>query len=169
MDNLTLPPVTMNLVNAGLAAGTTTTVTVGTAPTGIVIGGKFGATTLSASANQSIEPTTDANTGLAFATIPINSAACLLLGINAAGTLVGALGPVVPTETGVTTTVGAFINAPQFPAVPDTMCPVAYTLIRVAPSLTAGFIAGSTQWAASGASCTTFKNICTLPSRPQIA
>lgn len=169
MDNLNLPPVTVNLVNAGLAAGTTTTTTVGTAPTGIVIGGKFGTTTLSASANQSITPTTDATTGVTFATIPVNSAACLLLGINAAGTLVGALGPVVTTETGVTTTVGAFLNAPQFPATPNDFCPVAYTLIRVAPSLTAGFIVGSTQWAASGASCTTFANIATLPGRPQIS
>ena len=169
MDILTQVPLTLNTVNAGLVAGTTTTVTVTLAPTGIVIGGKFGTVTLSASGNQSIEPTVDANTGVAFAAVPINSAACLLLGINAAGTLVGALGPVVPTETGVTTTVGAFINAPQFPAIPSNFCPVAYTLIRVAPSLTAGFIVGSTQWAASGASCTTFKNICTLPDRPQIA
>ncbi|MEI6569513.1 MAG: hypothetical protein WCR20_22735, partial [Verrucomicrobiota bacterium] len=110
MDILTQVPLTLNTVNAGLVAGTTTTVTVTLAPTGIVIGGKFGTVTLSASGNQSIEPTVDANTGVAFAAVPINSAACLLLGINAAGTLVGALGPVVPTETGVTTTVGAFIN-----------------------------------------------------------
>lgn len=168
MDTLAQVPLTINLVNAGLAAGTTTTTTVGTAPV-VAINGKFGTTTLSASANQSITPTLDANTGVAFATIPINSCAALVLGVNAAGTLVGALGTIIPTNPGVTTTVGTFINAPSFPAIPDDFCPMAYTIIRVAPSGTAGFTVGSTQWAASSMSCTTFKNVCTLPGRPQIA
>ena len=168
MDLLAQVPLTLNHVNAGIVIGTTNTLTVTTAPV-ISIRGVFGTTTLSASSNQSITPTTDAVTGVTFATILPNTCACLLLGLNAAGTMVGALGTAIPTETGVTTTVGAFINAPQFPAVPNDFCPIAYTIIRVAPSGTTGFIVGSTSWAATSMSCTTIKNISTLPARPVIA
>ena len=171
MDMLQAVPLTINLVNAGLAAGTTITTTVGTAPV-VAINGKFGTTTLSASANQSITPTLDANTGVAFATLTKNTAATIVFGVNAAGTLVAAQGTAVPTEVGVTTAVGAFITAPPFPAIPDDFAPLAYTVVRVAPSST-GFTCGaaSNPWTGtpSYATCSTFKNISTLPSRPQIA
>ena len=159
---------TLNHVNAGLAAGTTTTMTVGVAPL-VSLGGKFGTTTLSASANQAITPTLDAVTGVAFAPVLPNTCAAIVFGVNAAGTMQAVQGAASPTNAGVTTTVGTFLTAPQWPAIPDTMVPMAYTIVRAAPSLTGGFIAGSTQWAASGASCTTFANISTLPDRPQVA
>jgi hypothetical protein len=167
MDLLQTIPLTINLSNAGAVAGTTNTFTT-TATTSCAIKGKF-ATTLGALTNSATTPTTDLNTGATFVTIPPNYAAAVVFGTNAAGALKGVQGPLTATETGVTTTVGAFAAAPQFPTIPDDFCPIAYTVIRAAPSLTAGFIVGSTSWAASGASCTTFKNICTLPDRPQIA
>lgn len=158
---------TLGFVDTGAVAGTTNTFTTTAASAGI-INGKFG-TALGVLTNSATTPTTDANTGTTFVNIPSNYCAAVVFGVNAAGTLVGVQGPLTATQTGVTTTVGAFIMAPQFPPLPDDFLPIAYTVIRAAPSLTAGFTVGSTSWAASGASCTTFKRIGALPNRPQIA
>jgi hypothetical protein len=172
MDSLALGALQyFNHINAGLVAGTTNTITVTTAPS-VSIGGKFGTTTISASGNQAITPTLDANTGVAFTTLTKNTCAAIVFGVNAAGTLVGVQGTAIPTETGVTTTVGAFINAPQFPALPADFCPLAYTVVRIAPSST-GFTCGaaSNPWTGtpSYATCSTFDNVSILPQRPQIS
>ena len=171
MDILQQVPVTQNFVNAGLVAGTTNTLT-STATTVCSINGKF-STGLSALTNSATTPTTDANTGLAFPALVSTTAAggqtaCLLFGITAAGAIRMCQGPIIPTELGVTTTAGAFINAPQFPAVPDNFTPIAYTIVRTSPT-GSSFTAGTTSWAASGITCSTFQNIATLPGRPQIA
>ncbi len=164
---LLLNGLTFNPVNANAVAGTTNTFTTTVATTPI-INGKF-TTALGVLTNSATTPTTDANTGLAFPAILPNTCAAVVFGTNAAGTLKAVQGPATATVTGVTTTVGAFIQAPQFPNLPDDFCPFAYTIVRVAPSLTAGFVLGTTSWAASSVSCTTFKNIAALPNRPQIS
>lgn len=166
MDMLQAIPLTLNLVNAGAVAGTTNTFTT-TAATVSVNKGKFVAA-ISTLTNSATTPTTDLNTSATFDAILPNTCAAVVFG-NSGGTLKAVQGPAIATETGVTTTVGAFINAPQFPPIPDGFVPFAYTIIRSAPSLTAGFTVGSTSWAASGASCTTFQNVMCLPDRPQIA
>jgi len=166
MDYLQTVPLTY-APYAGAVAGTTNTFTTTVALRGSLAGKYTG--NLAVLTNSATTPTTDANTGTTFEPILPNTCAAVVFGINAAGTLVAVQGQSQPTETGVTTTVGAFINAPQFPAIPDNFVPFAYTIVRAAPSLTAGFVLGSTSWAASGASCTTFANISTLPARPQIA
>lgn len=167
MELLTQAPLTINTVFAGAVAGTTNTFTT-TVAIRPVINGKFAAQ-LGVLTNSATTPTVDVNTGTTFAPVLPNTAVAVVFGVNAAGTLVAVQGSPTATETGVTTTVGAFVLPPQFPSIPENFCPIAYTLVRAAPSLTAGFILGSTSWAASGASCTTFANICTLPARPQIA
>lgn len=167
MDKHALGSMTFNPTNGGCVAGSTNTWTNAAAITPC-IAGKYGVTMAIQSA-QSVTPTTDANTGVAFPAIMPNTTAAVVFGVNAAGTLVAVQGVAIPTETGVTTTVGAFIDAPQFPAIPDNFCPCAYTIVRVAPSGTSGFTLGTTQWAASSMSCTTFQNIAVLPARPQIA
>ena len=156
---------TINISNAGFVAGTTSTYTT-TATTVFAINGKFG-TTLAAQPNTA-SPTLDANTGVAFTAITSNNCACLVWGTNLAGTIAVCQGPSVATAAGVTTTVGAFIAAPQFPALPEDFCPMAYQIVRVSPT-GATFTMGSTSWAASGITCTVMKNISTLPDRPQIA
>ena len=169
MDTLAQIPLTLNLVNSGCVAGSNGAWTNSVA-TVCSIAGKF-ATVLATNSDQAETPTLDSNTGVAFPPILPNTCACVVFGVNAAGspTVLAVQGTALPTEVGVTSTVGAFINAPQFPAIPNDFCPIAYTVVRCAPSLIAGFILGSTYWAASGASCTTFQNICTLPARPQIS
>jgi hypothetical protein len=132
MDNFIQQfPTTQNLVNAGLVAGTTSTYTT-TATTSCVINGKFG-TQLTAQTNTA-SPTTDANTGAVFTALTANQATVLVWGINAAGAIKLCQGTIVPTETGVTTTAGAFITAPNFPVTPDDFCPIGYQLVRTSPT-----------------------------------
>ena len=156
---------TINLANAGFVAGTTSTYTT-TVTTAFSINGKFG-TTLGAQTNTA-SPTLDANTGVAFTPILANNCACLVWGTNLAGTIAVCQGPSVATAAGVTTTVGAFIAAPQFPSLPEDFCPMAYQIVRVSPT-GSSFTTGVTNWTASGITCTVMKNISTLPDRPQIA
>lgn len=156
---------TINLVNAGFVAGTTSTYTT-TATTECVINGKF-ATGLSAQTNTA-SPTTDAATGAAFVALTDNQATVLVWGVNAAGEIQLAQGTIVPTETGITTTAGAFRDVPQFPRLPDDFCPTAYCLVRTAPSAS-DWTPGTSSWAATGVTTSTFQNISTLPDRPQTA
>lgn len=160
-----LAGLTLNFTNAGFVAGTTSTYTT-TVTTAFCIDGKFG-TTLGAQTNTAT-PTTDATTGAAFVALSTNKTCTLVFGTNLAGTSKMIQGPIIDTYAGVTTTVGAFREAPQFPALPDDFCPMAYTVVRTAPSASA-WTPGSSNWTASGVSCTTFKNVATLPSRPQIS
>ena len=156
---------TVNQVSAAFVLGTTSTYTT-TVTTSAVINGLFG-TTLGAQTNTA-SPTVDATTGVAFVPLTANQATVLVWGVNAAGAIKLAQGQIVPTETGVTTTAGAFITAPGFPALPDDFCPIAYNLVRTSPTGSA-FTAGTTQWAASGITCSVAKNVHTLPARPVIA
>jgi hypothetical protein len=164
MDQLSLPPVTFNHANAGLVAGTTSTYTT-TLATSCSIGGKF-ATALAAQTNTA-SPTTDATTGVAFLPVRANETCCLLWGVNNAGQIRLAQGPIIPTEPGAGTAVGAFLLAPQFPMTPDDFCPIGYQIVRVSPT-GASFTPGTTAWAASGITCSVIRNISTLPGRPQI-
>ena len=167
MDTLAQRPITFNHLNAGLTlTGSATTYTTA-ANTSTSIDGKF-STVLSSGANAS--PTTDAVTGAAFVAVTANKCCCLVWGVNASGAIKLAQGPIIDTYVGVTTTVGAFLNAPQFPPIPDNFCPIAYTLVRVSPTgSTFTPVTGSKNWDASGISCTTPQNVSVLPSRPQIA
>lgn len=156
--------VTQNYVNAGLTAGTTSTYTT-TATTNAAIRGYFG-TGLTAQTNTA-SPTTDVNTGAAFVSMGVNKATVLVWGVNAAGAIQVVQGTIVDTATGVTTTAGAFITAPQFPVIPDDFCPIGYSLHRTAPSAST-WTPGTSAWAASGVT-SVFRNVSTLPERPQIA
>jgi hypothetical protein len=155
--------VTMNLVSAAMVAGTTSTYTT-TVTTAGVINGKF-MTTIAAQTNTAT-PTTDASTGLAFTALAPNQTCVMVLGQNLAGTIKMVQGPIIATLAGVTTTVGALINDPQFPGLPNDFCPLAYTVVRTAPSA-AAWTPGTSSWTASGVSASTFQNVAMLPARPQ--
>lgn len=158
-----LEGLTLNHVSAALVLGTTSTYTT-TVTTTVSINGKFG-TTLGAQTNTAT-PTTDASTLAAFVPLTANQATVIVFGVTAAGAIAMMQGSIVPTEIGVTTTAGAFINAPQFPAIPETVCPIAYCLVRTSPTGSA-FTAGTTSWTASGITSSTAVNISQLPNRPQ--
>lgn len=157
------PSVTLNLANAAMVAGTTSTYTTSNTTVGL-INGKF-VTTLAAQTNTA-SPTTDANTGLAFNALAPNQCCALVFGQNFAGAIKLVQGPIIATLPGVTTTVGALINEPQFPPLPNDFLPLAYTIVRTAPSA-AAWTPGTSSWTASGVSASTFQNIGQLPARPQ--
>lgn len=154
---------TINLVNAGLTSGTTSTYST-TAGTSHCINGIYG-TSLTTQTNAAT-PTTDVVTGTTFVGIKVNQGSVFVFGVNAAGAIKVAQGTVETTQTGVTTTAGAFINAPQFPNLPDDFCPIGYVLVRVAPSGST-WTFGSSNWNATGVTAA-FDNVCMLPDRPQI-
>jgi hypothetical protein len=168
-DNLQNLPLTLSLANTGLIAGTTNTLT-STVASVCSIGGKFAAA-LAVLTNSATTPTSDATSGALFSAVPLTSSAvagvgaALVFGVNAAGAIKCALGPPVALDgLGVTTTPANFIAAPQFPALPDDFCPIAYTLVRTTPSVPS-FTVGTSSWVNN---CTTFTKVCTLPARPQI-
>lgn len=155
---------TLSMVNAGIVAGTTSTYSVTTASKGI-INGKW-VTAVSSGSNVA-SPTTDVNTGEAFVAINDNEASVFVLGQNAAGTVQVAQGSIEKTQVGVTTTAGDFIQAPQFPMLPDDFMPLAYILIRAAPSASA-WTFGSSAFDATGIT-DAWVDIACLPDRPQIS
>ena len=157
------PSFTINFVSAAAVAGTTSTFT-STVTTNGTIAGKF-VTTLGAQTNAA-SPTVDWATGAAFVPLSPNQACTLVFGQNAAGTLKLVQGPVVNTLTGVTTTPGALLVVPQFPGLPADFLPLAYTVVKTAPSA-AVWTPGTSSWTASGVTASTFQNISVLPARPQ--
>ena len=163
MQGRKLEGLTLNHVSAAFVLGTTSTYTT-TVTTTSSFGGVFG-TTLGAQTNTA-SPTTDATTGVAFVALTANQATVLVWGVNQAGAIKLSQGSIVPTVVGVTTTAGAFINAPQWPAMPDDFCPIAYNLVRTSPTGNA-FTAGTTAWAASGITSSVARNLNgTVPERP---
>jgi hypothetical protein len=164
-DNLNFPQgITINLTPVtGLVAGATSTYTT-TVTTNAVINGKPTVALTAQTAQPT--PTLDATTGLAFNALAPNKCCSLVFGINAAGAIKMAQGPIIDTNVGVTTTVGALIRDPQFPPLPDDFCPLGYTVVRTAPSA-AAWIPGTGSWTASGVSASTFQAVAQLPNRPQ--
>lgn len=155
---------TINLAKSGITKGTTSTYTT-TATTVCSIRGKF-ATGLTAQTNTA-SPTTDAgNADAAFRALTDNQATVLVFGVNAAGEIKLAQGTIEPTEVGVTTTAGAFIHPPQFPALPTDFCPLGYLLVRTAPSA-ADFTPGTSNWTATGITASAVVEVTVLPDRPQ--
>ena len=160
-----LPSFTMGLNRTGLIRGTTSTYTTTVASAGII--NNRHVTSLGVQTNAAT-PTLDAVTGLAFPPLAANKATVLLLGQTAAGVIQMCQGSIVNTATGVTTTAGDFINAPQFPFQPDDFMVLGYLLVRTAPTA-ATFIAGTSSWTATGVTTTEFIQASGRPDRPVIA
>jgi hypothetical protein len=160
-----LPSLTIGTIKTGLIKGTTSSYTTTVTSAGM-INGKY-VTTLGAQTNTAT-PTTDATTGLAFPALSPNKATVIVIGQKAANTIQMCQGSIVPTQVGVTTTAGDFINAPQFPSLPDDFMVFGYALVRTAPDA-ASWIAGTGEWAASGVTTSQFVQCGVLPDRPQVS
>lgn len=163
MEHLTMRGLTMGTIKSGLVKGTgssyTTTVT-----TAGMINGKY-VTTLGAQTNTAT-PTVDASTGAAFVPLTDNKATVLVMGQTAAGAIAMCQGSIEDTQVGVTTTAGAFMNAPQFPTLPEDFMVLGYALVRTAPSAS-DWTPGTGEWAATGVTTSQFVQCGVLPSRPQ--
>ena len=155
---------TISFKATGLTKGTTSTYTT-TATSECSIDGKI-ATGLTAQTNTAT-PTTEARTAAAFIAQTDNTACAYVFGITAAGAIAVCQGPIEATETGVTTTAGAFKNRPQFPVLPDDFCPIGYLFVRTAPSA-ADFTFGTSSWTATGITASAVVEVDgQLPDRPQ--
>ncbi len=161
MDNLQFYPVTMSFMKATVAAGTTSTLS----STGTVYFSIRGKAYSHAALSNTATPTTDAVTGIAFVPIVTNFGALIVIGFNAAGTLVAAQGAVQALDA-----TGAFITSPQFPILPDNFCPIAYEIIKAGSTASAsGWIFGTSNQASVTGITYTIVDINTIPDRPQIS
>lgn len=127
------------------------------------IGGKMG--TAKTAVTDGATPTTDYNTGAAFLPIPVEDGCVFVWGLTSGGTVKLMQGSITDVRGGVTTTAGSFDVYPQFPTIPDDVCPFAYTIVKSAPSSSAWTI-GTSNWNATGMSVA-HVNISQLPDRPQ--
>jgi len=163
MDNLASVPLTLCLMTSALAAGTTTTIST-TGTTHFAIKGK--AYTKSAMTNAAT-PTTDANTGAAFVRVGTSEGSVYVVGLDKDGNVKVAQGSVVSLDSG-----GAFLQAPQFPVIPDTVCPIGYLVIKAGATAAAkasGWLFGTSNNSSVTGITYTFVSVIGIPDRPQIA
>jgi hypothetical protein len=176
MDVLGNAPFTGSLTKAGLAVGTTTTLTqtLGAADTAnlIVIKGK---TYSVAALSNTATPTTDWATGVAFLPVGVNFGSIFMVGFSAAGGLKAIQGQIVALDAS-----GNFLTAPQFGGTSPPgsapgaggsgdFCPIAYVTVKVG-STGAAWTFGTTNFAGPPTGVTfAFQDVCGWPDRAQIA
>ena len=125
----------IQLGKPGLAAGTTTTYTIGAAFNYAIAGQAYNKGT----ASNAASPTTDAITGAAFRALVADQACVFVFCVNAAGTVSVYAGPIVDwTDTTANSTVC------PLPAIPSTVAPFAAHTVQ-AGSTTSGTCAGVTS------------------------
>lgn len=107
-------------------------------------------------------PTTDAVTGKAFPSLTANHGSVMVWCYNASGNVRCVMGSIEDLDSS-----GNFQVAPQFPQIPDDLCPFAYQILKAGS--TAGTITfGTSNWNATGFT-NTIVNILALPARPQVS
>ena len=177
MDNLQSAPPTYCDTKAGLAAGTTSTLTQAlgagaTANVYCIRGKKYLAPALANTAT----PTADWATGTGFLPVLANKGSVFMVGFNAAGQLKAIQGQVVDLDAS-----GNFLTAPQFGALgpagsapgaggSNDFCPIGYILVQAGATAnnTTGWLFGTHNFTGvAGVTCT-FDDICAMLDRPQI-
>lgn len=161
MDQLSQVPLTLCLGKATLAAGTTSTLS----STGTLAFAIKGKAYSHAALSNTATPTTDATTGAAFVPIVTNMGAVIVIGFDAAGNLKASQGPAQALDVA-----GNFVVSPQFAAVPDTMCPIGWEVIKAGSTASAsGWVFGTNNQASVTGITYSFTDCVTLPERPQVS
>ncbi len=159
MDNLAQVPLPLCTTKAGLAVGTTTTLTTANTQLYAIKGKAY----TKAGVSNEATPTTDAITGAAFLPIAVNKAGVFVICRDSNSNLKAVQGEIVHyTEDGV------FDHAPQFPVVPDTLCPIGYELVKVISTGSTWTFGASNQASQTGIT-KVLVDLMTLPDRPQVA
>lgn len=159
MDPLQTGALTLCAGKAGIAAGTTTTLTSANA-IDYSINGK--AYTKAAVSNEAT-PTTDDVTGAGFKAITAGKGSVFVVMRNADGDLKVAQGSIEALDAA-----GNFVTAPQFAPVPANRCPFGYIVVKVKTG-GAAWTFGSSNLAGPPANTViTFVDIFTLPDRVQV-
>lgn len=161
--------------DAALAAGSTTTLSLGVAPYYCINGKAY-----TQAAVSNVQPSlVDLNTGDNVDGIPAGYGAVVVIGATSSEstTLRMVQGPLAPLNANSAAyTPGTFVDKPQFPSLPDNFCPFGYALVRVATDYTSGaeYVFGSSNTTATGAQnsaatahANTFVSLMTMPDRPQ--
>lgn len=146
---------------AGLAAGTTTTLTSANTMEFSIIGKSYKKT----AATNEATPTTDIVTGNAFLPIAAGYGSVFTVFRNTSGALKVGQGQVVPLDAN-----GAFINAPQFCPQLNDHAPYGYILVKAATGATT-WTFGSSNLAGPPSNVTITYVDCTggMPPRPQVS
>lgn len=162
MDILSQMSATIALNKAGLAAGTTTTLTTGGTIQYAIKGKAYSVAKLTNGAT----PTTDYVTGAAFLGVKANKGSVFTVGFNAAGSLKVVQGSITDLDSS-----GAFVLAPQFGPIPNDFCPVGYIVIKAGSTAdaTTGWIFGSSNLSGVTGITYTFVDGAQLPDRPQVS
>lgn len=161
MDALAQAPVTLTTTYAGLSAGTTTTISTANTIQYCLRGKAISPKT---AITNGATPTTDATTGLAFTPISANQGTVVVLGLDASGNLKASQGSVQALDSS-----GAFVLAPQFPVVPDTVCPFAYIVLKGGATLSGTWTFGTNNLSSVTGMTYTFVNVMGMPDRPQVS
>ncbi|MCK5606902.1 hypothetical protein KAR91_33680 [Candidatus Pacearchaeota archaeon] len=161
--------------DAGLIAGSTTTLTMGVNPYYCIRGKAYTQATVT-----NVQPSIiDLTTGVTMAGIAAGFGAAILIGATSSESttlrmIQGEAKPLLANTAAFTP--GAFRDAPQFGPMPDDFCPYGYVIVKVATDYTSGssYIFGSSNTTATGAQsgastahANTFTSIMVLPDRPQ--
>lgn len=161
MDILSTTPLTLASTKAGMSAGTTSTLTTANTQLYSMLGKAF---SKAAVANEAT-PTTDATTGVAFVPVPVLFGAVYTVCRDSAGALKVSQGPLQALDAGGT----KFLYAPQFPALPSTVCPIGYITILVKTGGATHTFGTSNLTGPPANTDINFVDVFTLPSRPQVA
>ena len=160
MDQLQFPPVTMCSTKAGLAVGTTTTMTTANTQLYSIKGKAFS----KAGTSNEATPTTDASTGAAYVALQPSQGCAFAICRDSGGNLKVSQGAVLALDAS-----NLFLNAPQFPQLPDTLCPIGYLLVKAGSTASAWTFGTSNLAGPPTGVVFTFVDCFTLPDRPQIA
>lgn len=165
---------------AGVTMGTTTTVTIGSA-VGFCINGKAYATT--AASNAAVTSFYDPNTGAAPKALSAGYGCIFVACAVSTGTVAtlrfvqSEIVPLIPITSATDYTTSAFVDPPEFPAIPDGMCPIGYFVVKAGTNYTSGgtFVFGTTsvatgaQNSAATAYSVSAQDVMVLPNRPQLS
>lgn len=160
MEAISLNGTTFAVSKAGLAAGTTTTSTIANNTTYCIDGKAY---TKNAASNAAT-PTTDATSGSAFTGITANYGTVVVYGLDSSGNIKCSQGGVQALDVA-----GNFVVSPQFPAIPSTMCPIGYLVLKGGSTLSGTFTFGSSNLSGVSGMTYTFVDCLALPSRPQVS
>jgi hypothetical protein len=150
---------------AGLAAGTTTTLTIGTT-VAFSIGGRAYSKT---NASNIATPTTDALTGAAFVPVQPNQGSVFVVALDSGGNLKIAQGSVVALDGAAGGSTALFSNTPpQFPTLPDTLTAIGYIVTKVGASGSTWTFGSSNLAGPPSNVLHTYVDCFVLPDRPQI-
>lgn len=110
-------------------------------------------------------PTTDYNTGSAFTALAASKGCVFVWAVNSSSAVKVMQGPVADLDGVASSDLFKDPEKPQFPYIPDDVCPFAYSVVRNKTTGSA-WTFGSSNFNATGITIADV-NVATLPTRPQ--